>query len=340
LKPSTLLTGLLLICIFLLSSICLGANSKPKVLLVTDPTSSNLVKRLKSELAALGFIVSTKSEDSYHNPPFQLEKVAKENEVDAAVRIVSGNFIEVWVVDTLTQKIVFRRLNVNKDSKNLESVVALGAVELLRASFLEVNTSHSSVKKKDRTEAVQKFAKTSETENKNDISADQRVIYIDVGASILFSAVDSAGLSLAIAIRWQPLVWFDLGFLGDVPLSPLKLESKEGDADVSIGLLGFDWRYNALSSIGDFQLGIGTFATFIEIDGRGKLGYVGKKTQVKKWGPYGVIKWKYSIRKYFGVFSQGMLGRTLSKTRIVIVEKEKGNIQNIVALTLGLEVSF
>jgi len=69
--------------------------------------------------------------------PLQLDQLAREHDVAAAVLVRSdGGFVQVWISDRVTGKVVIRRVAV--DRADDPRVVAVHAVELLRASLLEL----------------------------------------------------------------------------------------------------------------------------------------------------------------------------------------------------------
>jgi hypothetical protein len=122
----------------------LSAHSRPGATLValvsTDP-SAELSQRVQEQLAALGFDVLVL------NPPVTgavgstaLEQTARNVGAIAAVRIVpAAQSVQVWTADPVTGQSVFRETVPPAGQKPSDAAVALGAVELLRASLIELH---------------------------------------------------------------------------------------------------------------------------------------------------------------------------------------------------------
>jgi hypothetical protein len=117
----------------------------PTVVLLQPTTSPKAVAgalvRVKGELAAEGFQVEVVSASIEPDVRASLERLAPAQAAVATVAVLPGvdpNTAEVWVVDRVTGKTVVRRVTVEVDSLRASEVLAVRAVELLRASFLEL----------------------------------------------------------------------------------------------------------------------------------------------------------------------------------------------------------
>ena len=120
------------------------AASAPRVALLTANPADTTTKRLKAELTQLG--VETVVVRAGPNTPVgrvTLENVARRVGAFAAIRIVPvESEVEVWVADRVTGKTVVREVLHGSGSAARDDTIALGAVELLRASLLEVTASY------------------------------------------------------------------------------------------------------------------------------------------------------------------------------------------------------
>jgi hypothetical protein len=116
----------------------------PRVALITANPADTTTKRLKAELSQLG--VETVVVRAGPNTPVgrvTLENVARRVGAFAAIRIVPvESEVEVWVADRVTGKTVVREVLHGSGSAARDDTIALGAVELLRASLLEVTASY------------------------------------------------------------------------------------------------------------------------------------------------------------------------------------------------------
>jgi hypothetical protein len=109
-----------------------------RILMIEEPTMLGLGARLRAELVALEFDVVTEELLPLEPMRESLEAATRVRYAVAAMRVLSAPpGVEVWVMDRATGKAVLREsvLSAGDD----ESIVAVGAVELLRASLLEVH---------------------------------------------------------------------------------------------------------------------------------------------------------------------------------------------------------
>ncbi len=109
-------------------------------LVTTDPTAE-LSHRVEEQLEALGFDVVVLNPPATGSAgPMSLEQTARNVGAIAAVRIVPmAQSVQVWTADPVTGQAVFRELLPPAGQKPSDAAVALGAVELLRASLLELH---------------------------------------------------------------------------------------------------------------------------------------------------------------------------------------------------------
>lgn len=111
------------------------ARDAPLVLLVLEGTPGAMHRRLEAELAQLGFRVAT------DRGAGSLEGRARALRADAAVRVPrSHRAVEVWVTDPDRLRTARRSVVVPGDGQG-EAILAVRAVELLRAAFLEIDVA-------------------------------------------------------------------------------------------------------------------------------------------------------------------------------------------------------
>jgi hypothetical protein len=123
--------------------------SPSRIAIVVHPpiagTQAEFESVLRSELLAAGFEVLTVPETASDGAT--LEAVARRTESMAAVSIVQppGSLAaDVWIGDQLTGKTLLRHVRPERVAPEAPSIVAIRAVELLRASFLELSETRSS----------------------------------------------------------------------------------------------------------------------------------------------------------------------------------------------------
>lgn len=111
------------------------------VALVTTDPSAELSHRVEEQLEALGFdVIVLNPPVTGSAGPTSLEQAARNVGAIAAVRIVPmAQSAQVWTADPVTGQAVFRETVPPAGQKPSDAAVALGAVELLRASLLELH---------------------------------------------------------------------------------------------------------------------------------------------------------------------------------------------------------
>jgi hypothetical protein len=117
----------------------------PKVILLRPPSVpaavSEALVRLQAELTVEGFDAQVSDADLGADVRASLEKMAPTMAATAVVAVVEGAdpaSAELWVVDRMTGKTVVRRVHADPNAARIAEVLSVRAVELLRASFLEL----------------------------------------------------------------------------------------------------------------------------------------------------------------------------------------------------------
>lgn len=104
-------------------------------------TTAEAIVRVHGELVSAGFNVEVAPSLSLGNTLVALEQAARAPGVDAVLAILgdaSPDSIELWVVDRVTGKTTIRRLPNPGISDRAAESLAIRALELLRASLLEI----------------------------------------------------------------------------------------------------------------------------------------------------------------------------------------------------------
>ncbi len=117
-------------------SVADAATEQPRILLMVDGQASALVGRLRAELEALGFVVVPEARAGR-----TIAERAKAAKVSAALRVTRArDGVEVWVTDDVGGKTALRETVIASGPEGgSDGVIAVRAVELLRATFLEID---------------------------------------------------------------------------------------------------------------------------------------------------------------------------------------------------------
>lgn len=189
-------------------------------IVIVIPARPALAARLSAELRAVGLVPIPS--DAVPRDPSELESLAAAEGAGAAIWIPEGaTRVPIWIADRITGKTVLRVVDGDDDA-----VLAFAAIELFRASLLEVSldTSHG---EEPPAEAITELARGA-----------ARTGWLSIEGGILGhidgpSATGSAGLAIGARI----LPWLELG--GRIELAPLASVLAEGaEARVHLGRLG------------------------------------------------------------------------------------------------------
>jgi len=120
--------------------------SAASVMLVQPPSPSpamaEAIVRVRGELISEGFQVEVMEGFSGTESRGWLEQLAEAHKADAVVAVLGDetpDSVEVWVVDKVTEKTVVRRIPFKPLSDHAPKTFAIHTLELLRASFLEID---------------------------------------------------------------------------------------------------------------------------------------------------------------------------------------------------------
>jgi hypothetical protein len=213
---------------------------------VNDPVAaaSGFEVQLRSELQAAGFEVVMLQDPASSAP--ELEALAEKHQSIAAIlfdRPAGSVAASVWVTDRMTGKTLLRAVRPEKVSAEAPSIIALRAVELLRASLLELNEAHPPRGTVPAPPSVRAWIKPSAEAPSPPPASRPQPWGLSVGPTVLGSPGGMpAGLAPAVSFLWRPaatmtgeLRW-EGPFLGTV-------ESELGTATVSQKLLTFRARW-------------------------------------------------------------------------------------------------
>ena len=130
------------LCCALLTGVAYAQGVPALVVLVASDPASQAARRLSKELQGIGIdVLVLKATPENSSGRESLERSARSVGAIAAVRLVaSGGGTEVWVADRITGKTVIRELMGPTGADAEPDDVAVGAVELLRASLMELHS--------------------------------------------------------------------------------------------------------------------------------------------------------------------------------------------------------
>lgn len=134
--------GIVLLRVLLLTVDAQAANVILVQLPSPSPAMAEAIVRIRGELISEGFQVEVMDGPKGEQSRSWLEQLAEARKADAVVAVFgdeSPDSVEVWVVDKVTEKTVVRRIPFKPQSDHAPKTFAIHALELLRASFLEID---------------------------------------------------------------------------------------------------------------------------------------------------------------------------------------------------------
>lgn len=256
------------------------------VAIVTSEPNSALTRRVKAELEGLGVdVLVLKPPDEASTSRAPLEQAARGIGAAAAIRLVpsSEGKVEVWVADRVTGKTVVRELDAANTNAS-DASVAVGTVELLRASLMELHTpepTRGEVKPTPKIEALALPARPPPP-------APPRLgLAFSFGAELGVRGLGpSADGRLAFWLRLYDKL--GLRVLGDATLIPSSSDTTSGSVDVRSVWFGaaLVYAFTPLDSRWVPEVSLGMSAAHVTTSGTARAPYVGTSSSVWAAAPF------------------------------------------------------
>ena len=215
------------------------------VVLVSPRGFEALEAAVFGELRSRGFLIIREQRQEPYTTREELKKIASETEAVAVLSIRPSSMgVEVWIVDRLTQKTVLKEIVESPNDPQNHKLIALRAVETLRASLLEIELDPS--QKAAAPDAVRELL-PQPTKTKPDTEVtplqldepDTEKIALRLGPGITYSpgGLDPFFL-VAFAVDWHAFQHFDFTVWMMNSVAPTTLEAEEGSSTQNLFLVG------------------------------------------------------------------------------------------------------
>jgi hypothetical protein len=230
-------------------SIARGTES-PTIVLVADHADASIIATLRAELSALGLETLVVPRGNHAMSPGELTEAARQNHAIAAFHVsVEEHRVEVWLADRLTGKVLLREVLMSKDlgtSQTDESTVVARAVELLRASLLELDIDdrprgdvHAPANLPVQIHPTRAVATVQNPERAARYG-------ISAGAELLAASSHAAISSgLGVSLQWYATQRWSLQASTTVPFSGSRYTASQGRAEVSPRWVSLGVSYRA-----------------------------------------------------------------------------------------------
>ena len=284
----------------LLASRAAGARESSPVVLLAS-TSPTLAKRLRGELAMLGFAVVL--DDAGPQAPEGERPGATALRTGAAIVVrttARAEGIEVVIVDRITGKTLIRDVFERElATADPDGVVALRVVELLRASLLELESPHpsrgdvepsSGVLRATRPDAgaASERAHASRGSDQDELPDSFLDLVAAMGGA---SSVSATGISPTSALEawWQTPTRLALGAVALIPAGPGAVRSDTESADVYASVLALGARLRLSPRPRRWHVSVGAAAalTWLHLSAAHTTGtHVARVADLWLGGPY------------------------------------------------------
>jgi hypothetical protein len=322
-----LLAGLLVLVLW--SRGALAASGARVALLTANPRDTT-TKRLKAELTQLGVetvVVPAGANTSIGR--VALENVARKVGAFAAIRVVPvESEVEVWVADRVTGKTVVREVLHGSGSAARDDTIALGAVELLRASLLEVTASYGLGKRGEVAPppvVVRELAPAPTLAPPVPKPRPVLAVGLESAAALEFDGI-GPGLSAMLLVRYLLTRGLGLEALGVLPViqGQISSETQGGKASVAMSAagLGLTWSWNDRNTTA--LVGLGMLAAPLQVVGnpRRRSGLDGVVNKLSIGAPYLRVGAGFRLMQSLRLRVDATLSYGLRRVPILFVDSE------------------
>jgi len=289
--------------LFVLLPALAHGEERHKILVLLEQTSPAFLPRLRAELGSSGFGVAVVKPSTFPPSRSEIEQLAQQEGSTAGLSLIeAGSGMEIWVVDRITAKTVFREVILGLyDPREAPEVIAIRVVETLRATLMEVEHP--------RATAVEALPAP-----EIDVLANNRPsrFALAVGGGAVFSPGGLAPIAnLGLSLTWAVTPRFHFALDGLLTPGRTKLRGPEGETSVGLyfggGSLGF-WLTDPVAPV-RLRLGAGAWASIMTLSGEPAASYVNTQTQIVTAVPHLDLGIRVSLTRRLGLnlgFSGGV----------------------------------
>ncbi len=309
-----------------------AGEAPPRVALIEDPSDTSILPRLHAELEGLGLDARLVAKRPDEQLPRDLIEAARNTGAVAAFRIVvAEDRADVWIADRVTGKVVLREM-LPRGAQIDGRVVALRAVELLRASLMELDLRRQPAEEPPPAVTLPSSSALLEDLERSALTAASSFLWSPGGTS--------PAVGVAAALAWRP-TWIGARLFGGSMLAPATLSRPEGKGELTTRWIGLDatvqprrprmvWRP---------RLGLGFAALSTDVRGSASGSWIGKDTNVYTLSPVATVDlgWAVHSRLRLGLAMSYL--RPLHSVDVVVAGNAVADYgRNILVANLGLDL--
>jgi hypothetical protein len=287
---------------FTIASLLFAAGARAQtapslVVVLTAEPSSQAARRLARDLEGLGLdVLVLRATPENSSGRASLEKSARSVGAIAAVRlVVSGQGTEVWVADRVTGKTVIRELVGATDTEVRPDDVALGAIELLRASLMELHSPAAPRGEAEVTNEVRALSEPGGERPRPKVEPSPVPAFSLSGGPSVDLGLGLDGASPSLHGQWA--AWMGIGSrfgaraFASLSLLPAEHEIAEGTVEVGANVLGFGATFDCARQDGPLVpvIGLGVVTARVETVGRARAPLLSTSESAWFAGGYGQL---------------------------------------------------
>ncbi|HEV3193078.1 MAG TPA: hypothetical protein VGY54_21370 [Polyangiaceae bacterium] len=343
-------TFLALFAVFALLSVgarvAAAATGATLVAVVTTDPAAPLTRRIQEQLEALGLdviVLSPPSEGTAARA--RLEQVARNVGASAAIRIDPSNQSgQVWAADRPAGKAVTRDLPTPTGGVVSDASVALGAVELLSASLIELHSAESPRKEGRPAQPVSPV-----TVSPSSAPAALRLgLTLGIGAGLGLSGFRPSGDGDgALWVGLSPRI--GLRALFSPSVAGARAQTARGEVEVTSQIYALEASYDLVDSSRTWVpvIGLGVAAARVAARGAASPPLLGAYESVWVALPVVHVGTGWAVRHAMRLRADALAGWSLSPTRVRVPDSSSSGARlmevaswgaPLVELSLGLEV--
>jgi hypothetical protein len=316
------------------------SGSKTVVMLVV-PSVQSLARRLRQEIEALGLVVKWIPPEGVHLP--SLEDEARAAGAVASIRIAptgSGD-VDMTIFDGVTGKTTsWKVIAATTSDPAAAEIIATRAIELLRASLLEMAARPTSIVEPPPAE-IQPLPRA-----ERDLSRAQEAgagLSLSAGPSLLYSPNWQLGVHTLTSLTWMPIYRAGLSASVLVPISPARLTSQEGTVDLFATLYRLGAVVELAPSTSQLSVRLTAAAGFgrLHLNGNAISSYVGASDDRYVASPSVGVTARLILAPNLSLFADVTGSTAFPKTIIRLAGRAvTGWGQPALASAIGLEISW
>lgn len=202
--------------------------------------------RVQAELEALGFQTVLLDPAAEPASRASLEAAARKVGAIAAIRAIpSARGVEVWIADRVTGKTVLREIAGVEGSIDGDATLALSAVDLLRASLLEIALPPPAPRATGEVPAAPDLRKKMALPAPGALAERPTpTLHLSLAPGVLLSPGGfGAAASLDMGLAWMPSAHVGVSGFTAIPLTGPRVAGAAGSADLWVWLAGGGVRF-------------------------------------------------------------------------------------------------